>query len=188
MQPNIEHKFNSPNEELEWLRNKYKEESAEAKKGEKMIENQKLAAKVLYEHIQKDPEKALGDNYKLPPKEQESLVAKILNLAPESHDKKIEELLAIAEGRGGFKRRFNRPRFERPAFGRRFTQSLNPVLHPRRYFQTENKKPLSQVLNMVLYEISLPHEKRRRKKGKKFPRIHLRHGAVLQRNDDFKSK
>ena len=100
MQPNIEHKFNSPNEELEWLRNKYKEESAEAKKGEKMIENQKLAAKVLYEHIQKDPEKALGDNYKLPPKEQESLVAKILNLAPESHDKKIEELLAIAEGRG----------------------------------------------------------------------------------------
>ena len=60
MQPNIEHKFNSPNEELEWLRNKYKEESAEAKKGEKMIENQELAAKVLYEHIQKDPEKSVG--------------------------------------------------------------------------------------------------------------------------------
>ena len=34
-----------------------------------MIENQELAAKVLYEHIQKDPRKsALGDNYKLPPK------------------------------------------------------------------------------------------------------------------------
>ena len=53
MRPNIEHKFNSPNEELEWLRSRYKEESAEAKKGEKMIEEQELAAKVLYEHIQK---------------------------------------------------------------------------------------------------------------------------------------
>ena len=53
MRTNIEHKFNSPNEELEWLRNKYKEESSEAKKGEKMIEEQELAAKVLYEHIRK---------------------------------------------------------------------------------------------------------------------------------------
>ena len=52
MRPNIEHKFNSPNEELEWLRSRYKEESAEAKKGEKMIEEQELA-KVLYEHIQR---------------------------------------------------------------------------------------------------------------------------------------
>ena len=187
MQPNIEHKFNSPNEELEWLRNKYKEESAEAKKGEKMIENQELAAKVLYEHIQKDPQKALGDNYKLPPKEQESLVAKILKLTPESHDKKIEELLAIAEGRGVLNAVSIVRWFERPALGRRFAPSLNPVLHPRRYFQTENKKPLSQVLNMVLYEISLPHEKEEEKR-KKIPRIHLRHGAVLQRNDDFKSK
>ena len=57
MRPNIEHKFNSPDEELEWLRNRYKEESAEAKKGEKMIEEQELASKVLHEHIQKDPRK-----------------------------------------------------------------------------------------------------------------------------------
>ena len=88
MRLNIEHKFNSPNEELEWLRSRYKEESADAQKGEKMIEEQELAAKVLYEHTQKDPEKTLGADYRLPAKEQESLVAKILNLAPESHDKK----------------------------------------------------------------------------------------------------
>ena len=73
MRPNIEHKFNSPEQELEWLRSRYKEESTEAKKGEKTIEEQELAAKVLYEHIQKDPEKALGDNYRLPVKERESL-------------------------------------------------------------------------------------------------------------------
>ena len=58
-------------------------------KGEKMIEEQELAAKVLYEHTQKDPEKILGADYRLPAKEQESLVAKILNLAPESHDKRL---------------------------------------------------------------------------------------------------
>ena len=89
MRPNIEHKFNSPDEELEWLRNRYKEESAEAKKGEKMIEEQELASKVLHEHIQKDPEKILGADYRLPAKEQESLVAKILNLARISRQKKL---------------------------------------------------------------------------------------------------
>ena len=54
-----------------------------------MIEEQELAAKVLYEHIRKDPQISLGTDYRLPAKEQESLVAKILNLAPESHDKKL---------------------------------------------------------------------------------------------------
>ena len=168
MQPNIEHKFNSPNEELEWLRNKYKEESAEAKKGEKMIENQELAAKVLYEHIQKDPEKALGDNYKLPPKEQESLVAKILKLTPESHDKKIEELLAIAEGRGVLNAVSIVRDLKDPHLEDDLHRALIQFYIRGDISKQKIKKPLSQVLNMVLYEISLPHEKEEEKKEKNF--------------------
>ena len=94
-------------------------------------------------------------------------MAEILNLAPESHDKKIEELLAIAEGNGVLNAVSVVRGLKDPPFGRRFAPSLDPVLYPRRYFQAENKKPLSQALDMVLYEISLPRE-RRRKKRKNF--------------------
>ena len=76
MRPNIEHKFNSPEQELEWLRSRYKEESVRSQKGRENDRRTRVGNKVLYEHIQKDPEKALGDNYRLPVKERESLVAK----------------------------------------------------------------------------------------------------------------
>ena len=188
MRPNIEHKFNSPNEELEWLRGRYKEESAEAKKGEKMIENQELAAKVLYEHIQKDPQISLGADYRLPAKEQESLVAKILNLTPESHDKKIEELLAIAEERGVLNAVSIVRGLKNPHLEDDLHRALIQFYIRGDVSKQKIKKPMSQALNMVLYEISLPREKEEDKKEKKFQRIYLRHGAVLRWNDDFKSR
>ena len=168
MQSNIEHKFNSPNEELEWLRNRYKEESSEAKNGEKMISEQELAAKVLYEHIRKEPEKTLGDNYKLSAKEQESLVAKILNLAPESHDKKIEELLAVAEEKGVLNAVAIARKLKDPHLEDDLHRALIQFYIRGDISKQKIKKPLSQALNMVLYEISLPHEKEEEKKEKSF--------------------
>ncbi len=168
MRPNIEHKFNSPDEELEWLRNRYKEESSEAKKGEKMIEEQELAAKVLYEHIRKEPEKALGDNYKLSVKEQESLVAKILKLAPESHDKKVEELLAVAEGKGVLNAVSIARNLKDPHLEDDLHRALIQFYIKGDISKQKIKKPLSKALDMVLYEISLPHEKEEEKKEKNF--------------------
>ncbi|MEK7069718.1 MAG: hypothetical protein AAB962_01540, partial [Patescibacteria group bacterium] len=62
MLTNIEHKFNSPNEELEWLRNKYKEESSKidkSEKGDEVTVERNLAVNVLRKHIQKEPDKVL---------------------------------------------------------------------------------------------------------------------------------
>jgi len=168
MRPNIEHKFNSPEQELEWLRNRYKEESSEAKKGENMISEQELAAKVLYEHIRKEPEKTLGDNYKLSAKEQESLVAKILNLAPESHDKKVEELLAVAEGKGVLNAVSIARNLKDPHLEDDLHRALIQFYIKGDISKQKIKKPLSQALDMVLYEISLPHEKEEEKKEKNF--------------------
>ena len=168
MRLNIEHKFNSPNEELEWLRSRYKEESADAQKGEKMIEEQELAAKVLYEHTQKDPEKTLGADYRLPAKEQESLVAKILNLAPESHDKKIEELLAVAEGKGVLNAISIVRKLKDPHLEDDLHRALIQFYIRGDVSKQKIKKPMSQALNMVLYEISLPREKEEEKKEKNF--------------------
>ena len=150
------------------MRNRYKEESLEAKKGEKMIEEQELAAKVLYEHIRKEPEKTLGDNYKLSAKEQESLVAKILNLAPESHDKKIEELLAVAEGKGILNAVSIARNLKDPHLEDDLHRALIQFYIKGDVSKQKIKKPLSQALDMVLYEISLPQEKEEDKKEKNF--------------------
>mgnify|MGYP001558029502 FL=1 len=168
MRPNIEHKFNSPDEELEWLRNRYKEESSEAKKSNKMIEEQELAAKILYEHIQKDPQISLSANYRLPSKEQESLVAKILNLPPESHDKKIEELLVIAEGNGVLNAVSVVRKLKDPHLEDDLHRALIQFYIRGDISKQKIKKPLSQALDMVLYEISLPYEKEEIKKEKNF--------------------
>ena len=168
MRPNMEQKFNSPEDELEWLRNRYKEESLEAKKGEKMIEEEELAAKVLYEHTQKDPEKTLGADYRLPAKEKESLVAKILNLPPESHDKKIEELLAVAEGKGVLNAISIVRKLKDPHLEDDLHRALIQFYIKGDISKQKIKKPLSQALNMVLYEISLPREKEEEKKEKNF--------------------
>ena len=45
-------------------------------KGEKMIGRAGVGGKVLYEHIRKAPQISLGTDYRLPAKEQESLVLK----------------------------------------------------------------------------------------------------------------
>src|SRR3989344_5587363 len=150
MRSNIEHKFNSPNEELEWLRNRYKEESSEVKKGKNMIKEQELAAKFLYEHIRKEPEKTLGDNYKLSAKEQKSLVAKILNLAPESHDKKIEELLAVAEEKGVLNAVAIARKLKDPHLEDDLHRALIQFYIRGDISKQKIKKPLSRALNMVL--------------------------------------
>ena len=87
---------------MEWLRNRYKGRIVGGEKGEKMIEEEELAAKVLYEHTQKDPEKNAGADYRLPAKEQESLVAKILNLAPNPTTKRLRSFWLAAEGETEF--------------------------------------------------------------------------------------
>lgn len=168
MRPNIEHKFNSPKEELEWLRSRYKEESSEAKKGEKMIEEQELAAKVLYEHIQKDPQISLGANYRLPSKEQENLVAKILNLTPEAHDKKIQELLILAEERGVLNAVSVVRRLKDPHLEDDLHRALIQFYIRGDISKQKIKRPLSQALETVLYEISLPREKEEERKEKTF--------------------
>ena len=70
------------------------------KKGDEVTVERNLAVNVLRKHIQKEPDKVLSDSYKLSSGEQESAVSMLLNIPPESHDKKIEELLALAEERG----------------------------------------------------------------------------------------
>ena len=173
MRPNMEQKFNSPEDELEWLRNRYKEESLEAKKGEKMIEEEELATKVLYEHTQKDPEKTLGADYRLPAKEKESLVAKILNLPPESHDKKLRSFWPSPKENGVLNAISVVRKLKDPHLEDDLHRALIQFYIKGDIAKQKIKKPLSQALNMVLYEISLP-AKKRKKKGRKISRNSFR--------------
>lgn len=168
MQSNLERKFNSPNEELDWLRNKYKEEVLISNKEEKQAESADLASEVLREHTQKEPDKILSEKYKLSPNEQESAVSKLLNIPPESHDKKVESLLALAEEKGVLNavsvvRKLKDPHLE-DDFHRAIVQFyIKSDLSKRKI-----KKPLAQAMEMVLYEVSLPREKEENGKEKSF--------------------
>ena len=106
----------------------------------------------------------MGDNYRLPVKERESLVAEILNLAPESHDKKIEELLAIAEGNGVLNAVSVVRGLKDPHLEDDLHRALIQFYIRGDISKQKIKKPLSQALDMVLYEISLPREKEEEKR------------------------
>ena len=171
MLTNIEHKFNSPNEELEWLRNKYKEESSKidkSEKGDDVTVERNLAVNVLRKHTQKEPDKVLSDSYKLSSVEQESAVSMLLNIPPESHDKRIGDLLALAEERGVLNAVSVVRKLEDPHLEDDFHRAVIQFYIRGDISKQKIKKPLSQAMNMVLYEVSLPHEKEEEKKEKSF--------------------
>ena len=153
------------------MRNRFKEESAKIEKSEKKDAETleyDSAVNVLNEHIRKEPERILTTDYKIPSEEQESLVAKILNLPAEAHDKKIEELLAIAEEKGILNAISVVRNLKNSHLEDDFHRAIIQFYIKGDISKQKIKKTLSQAMNMVLYEISLPHEKEEEKKEKSF--------------------
>jgi len=169
MNPNFEQKFNSPKEELEWLKKSYESKKAELEKmGEsaESAERQDAASAVLREHADQPAEKVLTPGYRLPETDEEDLVAKLLNLPPEEHDKKIQELLAIAEEKGIYNaiavaRGLGDPHLEDDLH--RALVQFFVKMEPARQ---KKEKGSAKFLGMVLYEITLPRKEEDKEKNK----------------------
>ncbi|MEK7558665.1 MAG: TraM recognition domain-containing protein [Patescibacteria group bacterium] len=93
LKASLEKKFSSPEEEIVFLREHIKKSSEGAPK----ISLESHAKAVLENYKDLSDEKILNPRYQIPLKEQEGIV---LNLLPEAHDKKMEELLSILLERG----------------------------------------------------------------------------------------
>ncbi|RJQ32348.1 hypothetical protein C4572_01350 [Candidatus Parcubacteria bacterium] len=166
MQPNVEQKFNSPREELEWLKSHYEQKKLEVESGkEKVPESGEPAKEVFYRHAASKPETVLTEKYRISDKEKESLVAKLLNLPAEEHDAKIEELLALAEEKGILNaltvaKNLNNPHLE---------DDLHRALiqfYVKIGYKEKLAKPISQAMSAALYEISLPREEAQKEGGR----------------------
>ncbi|MEK7582044.1 MAG: TraM recognition domain-containing protein [Patescibacteria group bacterium] len=88
-----ERKFSSPEEEIVFLREHISKSFENAPK----IDLESHAKETLKSYGDIQDEKILHPRYQIPLKEQEGIV---LNLKPEAHDKKMEELLSVLLGRG----------------------------------------------------------------------------------------
>src|SRR6185369_11727692 len=94
---NIDQKFKNPEEELNFLRAEVeRHQKALAEKGEQMSQNEVIKTQ-LAEHAQRAPAATLDKDYALKPHEAESIV---LDLAPETHDEKMGEMIQILQEKG----------------------------------------------------------------------------------------
>lgn len=145
-----EKKFKNLEEEVAFLREKVAEKEA----AEKSFEKNAKEAVSLYAALPN--ETVLHPSYELPKKEVEAIV---LDLAPESHDGKMEELLALLSTKGikntlAIVEAMDNPHIE-DDFHRFLVQYLKKGFLAD---SVKEKSPLFQSLAMTLYEVSLPRD------------------------------
>jgi len=93
----IEQRFSSPQEELDYLRGEVaKHEKTLLDKGE-VVPREEIITDKIIDYKNTKPEEILHPDYQIKEKEIESIV---LDLSPEEHDSKMEELVSILQTKG----------------------------------------------------------------------------------------
>ena len=146
--------FSSPEEELEFLRQEVSRHKAEAATLGVEQKPDAAASTVLKEYAGKPVEEVLAPEYALTQAHQEAIV---LELAPEAHDRKIEELIAILEEKGikntlGLIEKLGDFHLE-DDFHRFLVQYIKAGFAVK---GLKEKTPTSRALRSTLYEITLP--------------------------------
>lgn len=154
--------FSSPEEELQYLRKviaaresnlSTAEDSAERTKEREAIISQELS-----HYSQQDADRVLHEHYKMKPDEQWEI---ILELAPETHDRQMEQFLALLNEKGLLNaiqvaRGMNSPHID-DDFHRFLVEYL------KKGYQVPDIKesmPVVKALRHTLYEIALPEAKK----------------------------
>ncbi len=147
-------KSTNPTEELSRLREAAVARIEEAKSRGVEVAPQEAAHEKVKQYAQVAPSEVLHPDYALKPHEEESIV---LQLTPEAHDKKIEQLIAIIQEKGirnalSVVEKMNNPHllddFHR--FLIQFVASGYPITG------LKEKDELWKPLHMALFEVSLP--------------------------------
>ncbi len=149
-------KFESPEEELEFLRAAVLEQEKQLERLTVPVENREaIISEKLREYKTIAPSEVLADSHRMRAKEVQSIV---LDLAPETHDAQMEELLGILQERGimnalSVVEGLKNPHIE-DDFHRVLVQYIKAV--EAEDASGRGTERLFQGLNMTLYEISLP--------------------------------
>ena len=144
----------SPHEELAFLRERLKELEQKIETGEHSPTGETSAHEVINEYKKQEPKEVLAKGYSMLKPEVEKLV---LDLAPEEHDVKMAELLAILQQRGirnalSIVEGLNNPHIE-DDFHRFLAEYLKEGYPIKGLDESE---PIWKGLSMTLFEVALP--------------------------------
>lgn len=147
-------KFKTPKEELNFLREQIAIKEKEMERVGSNLENHNVAQEKIEQYKQIPTEQVLHKNYELSPEKKEGIV---LNLSPETHDKKMEELLDILSKHGikntlGIVEKLNNPHIE-DDFHRFLVQYVKKGYSIK---GLNKKEAMGKSLSVTLYEIALP--------------------------------
>ncbi|MBT4731094.1 hypothetical protein HOB87_03910, partial [Candidatus Woesearchaeota archaeon] len=151
----INKKFNTPQEELDFLREKVAKQEQESNNIEQ-ASREEVISQQIHEYKKEKPEVVLEESYKLPEKQEEGI---ILKLSPEEHDNKMAELLGILQEKGvkntlSIVEKMQDSHIE-DDFHRFLVEYIKEGFNP---VGIKEKSPLWKQLHMTLFEISLPYE------------------------------
>ena len=147
-------KFSSPEEELQFLRAHVAREEAISKREGTDISREELTSETLRMYDKTPAKEILREAAILPEHEVEKIV---LALAPEAHDRKMEELLSILSEKG-IKNALSVVAASRdPHLDDDFHRFLVQYLHTMKVIPTlKEGTALFRSLNMKLFEVTLP--------------------------------
>jgi len=147
--------FKTPEEELNFLRAAVQEQQEKLEQLGVETEPEKLISENLYQYKTIVPSEALAEGHRMEKEEVESIV---LDLAPETHDSQMEELLGILQERGimnalSVVADLHNPHLE-DDFHRVLIQYIKEVADEGMKKKTGER--LFEELHMTLFEVTLP--------------------------------
>ncbi len=146
--------FTSPEEELRFLREQIAIKEKALEKTGTSIDKVQATHTTVAEYKKLPTQEVLHPSLQIPEKHQEQIV---LDLAPETHDVKMAELLAILQEKGVKNTLALVDKMQNPHIEDDFHRFL--VEYLRKGYPVSDlkeKAPIFKALNMVLYEIALP--------------------------------
>lgn len=150
--------FTSPEEELNYLRKVVAErENTATERGEK-FEREAIIEQEIKDYTEHDAKRVLHESFKTPDAEKKEIV---LELTPETHDRKIEELLTLLNEKGikntiDIIRHLGNPHID-DDFHRFIVEYIKKGFDVK---GLKEKTPLDRVLRHTLYEVALPETKK----------------------------
>lgn len=147
-------KFETPQEELEFLRAAVIEQEKKLERLTVPEDRESVIAEKLKEYKNIAPSEMLADDHRLKAKEVQAIV---LDLAPETHDSQMEELLGVLQERGIMNALSVVEGLDNPHIEDDFHRILVQYIKIEEQKDTGREvERLFEGLNMTLYEISLP--------------------------------
>jgi GTPase SAR1 family protein len=158
----LEQKFSSPQEELDYLRGEVaKHERSLLEKGETVPREEIITDKII-DYKGTKPEEILHPDYQLKGKELDSIV---LDLSPEEHDTKMEEMVSLLQEKGLLNALSVIEKLKDAHLDDDFHRFLVQYVKAGLSFSdSQEKSPFFRALKMTLYEVALPQSDEKEEK------------------------